>query len=174
MKKVSTTARKQSRNFSQPKLTIGLDLGDCSSWYCLLDEVGEVLREQKLGTTPKAMGEVFGALPRCRIALETGMHSPWISRLLTTLGHEVIRGACPQRAPDRGEPKEGRSHGCTWPVKHRSAKAQADLTVDIHVGGVSRPHDEHVATMLLQSPICSTHEGSSTSTRGPSFRFQVP
>ena len=31
MKKVSTTARKQSKNFSQQKLTIGLDLGDRSS-----------------------------------------------------------------------------------------------------------------------------------------------
>ena len=38
MKKVSTAARKQSRNFSQPKLAIGLDLGDRSSWYCPLDE----------------------------------------------------------------------------------------------------------------------------------------
>jgi hypothetical protein len=25
-----------------------------------------------------------------RIALETGMHSPWVSRLLSELGHEVI------------------------------------------------------------------------------------
>jgi hypothetical protein len=29
-------------------------------------------------------------MPRCRIALETGMHSPWVSRLLSELGHEVI------------------------------------------------------------------------------------
>ena len=28
MKKISTVAAKQSRNISQPKLTIGLDLGD--------------------------------------------------------------------------------------------------------------------------------------------------
>jgi hypothetical protein len=90
MKKGSTTARKQSRNFSQPKRTIGLDLGDRSSWYCLLDEVGEVRLEQRLSTTPKALREVFGAMPRCRIALETGMHSPWVSRLLSELGHEVI------------------------------------------------------------------------------------
>jgi hypothetical protein len=34
MKKISTVAAKQSKNFSQPKLTIGLDLGDRSSWYC--------------------------------------------------------------------------------------------------------------------------------------------
>jgi hypothetical protein len=47
MKKVSTAAVKATQNFSQSKLTIGLDLGDRSSWYCLLDEVGEVLLEQK-------------------------------------------------------------------------------------------------------------------------------
>ena len=61
MKKISTAAAKQSKNFSEQKLTIGLDLGDRSSWYCVLEEAGEVLLEQKLGTTPKAMREVFGA-----------------------------------------------------------------------------------------------------------------
>jgi hypothetical protein len=70
MKKVSTAAGKTTENFRDQKLTIGLDLGDRWSWYCLLDEVGEVLLEQKLSTTPKAMREVFGAIPRCRIALE--------------------------------------------------------------------------------------------------------
>jgi transposase len=40
--------------------------------------------------TPKAIREVFGAMPRSRIALETGMHSPWVSRLLSELGQEVI------------------------------------------------------------------------------------
>jgi transposase len=46
--------------------------------------------EQKVSTTPKAMQEVFGGMPRSQIALETGMHSPWVSRLLSELGHEVI------------------------------------------------------------------------------------
>jgi transposase len=86
MKKVSTAVVTATKNVSQPKLTIGLDLGDRSSWYCLLDEAGEVLLEQKVSTTPKAIREVFGAMPRCRIALETGMHSPWVSRLLSELG----------------------------------------------------------------------------------------
>jgi hypothetical protein len=46
--------------------------------------------ERKLSTTAKAMKEVFGSLPRCWIALETGMHSPWVSRVWSELGHEVI------------------------------------------------------------------------------------
>jgi hypothetical protein len=55
MKKVSTVAARQSRNFSQPKLTIGLDPGDRWSWYCVLDEAGAIVLEQKLGTTRKAI-----------------------------------------------------------------------------------------------------------------------
>ena len=90
MKKVSTAARGELGKFAGQRLTIGLDLGDRSSWYCILDEQGELLLEQKVATTPKAMKEVFGAMPRSRIALETGMHSPWVSRLLSELGQEVI------------------------------------------------------------------------------------
>ena len=102
MKKISAVAGKQSKNFREQKLTIGLDLGDRSSWYCVLDETGDVLLEQKLGTTPKAMKEVFGEMPRSRIALETGMHSPWVSRVLS-VGHEVIVTAFAQHAFDGGE-----------------------------------------------------------------------
>src|SRR5712691_3305105 len=90
MKKISTVAVKATKNFLDQKLTIGLDLGDRSSWYCVLDETGALLLEQKLSTTPKAMKEVFGGMPRSRIALETGTHSPWVSRALSELGHEVI------------------------------------------------------------------------------------
>ncbi len=90
MKKVSTAVAKTSRKISQQKLTVGLDLGDRSSWYCVLDEAGRALLEQRVSTTPKALREVFGGMPRSRIALETGMHSPWVSRLLSEVGHEVI------------------------------------------------------------------------------------
>jgi predicted NBD/HSP70 family sugar kinase len=41
--------------FKGHKLTIGVDLGDRWSFYCVLDEAGEVLLEQKLATTPEAM-----------------------------------------------------------------------------------------------------------------------
>jgi len=142
MKKVSTAARKQISNFGEQKLTIGLDLGDRSSWYCVLDETGEVLLEQKLGTTPKAMQEMFGGMPRSRIALETGMHSPWVSRALSELGHEVIVAhARHVRLIGESRKKDDRLDAQTLarlaridpqllsPVKHRSAKAQADLTV---------------------------------------------
>jgi transposase len=54
MKKISTTRAHQIGTVQGQRLTIGLDLGDRSSWYCVLNEAGEVLLEQRLSTTPKA------------------------------------------------------------------------------------------------------------------------
>jgi hypothetical protein len=61
MKKVSTAATKQSKNFSQRKLTIGLDLGDRSSWgprpanrSALPSEVR--WHSAQIGLTPRRVG----------------------------------------------------------------------------------------------------------------------
>jgi transposase len=91
MKKSSTAAAASNKNFSQ-KLTIGLDSGDRSSWYCVLDEAGEVVKEQKLGTTAKAMKEVFGAMPRSRVALsvEPKQTGTWIMWSGTPYAHLMI------------------------------------------------------------------------------------
>jgi transposase len=142
MKKLSTTAVKQIRDFSEHKLTIGLDLGDRSSYYGVLDEAGRILLESKVSTSPTAMKVVFGAMPRSRIAVETGTHSPWVSRLLSGLGHEVIVAhARNVRLIGESRKKDDRLDAQTLarlaridpqllcPVKHRSARAQADLTV---------------------------------------------
>jgi transposase len=142
MKKVSTAAAMQTKNFQEQQLTIGLDLGDRSSWYCVLDASGGVLLEQRLSTTPKAMKEVFGGMPRSRVALETGMHSPWVSRLLSELGHEtIVAHARNVRLIGESRRKDDRLDARTLgrlaridpqllaPVKHRSAQAQAHLTV---------------------------------------------
>jgi transposase len=142
MKKVSIAATKQSRNISQQRLTVGLDLGDRNRWYCVVDEAGQIQLEQRVRTNAKALQEVFGALPRSRIALEIGTHSPWISRLLSDLGHEVIvANARKVRLIGESRKKDDRMDAQTlarlarldpellYPVKHRSAKAQADLTL---------------------------------------------
>ena len=68
MKRVSTVVAKQSGNISQQKLTVGLDLGDRNSWYCVVDEAGQIQLEQRVHTTVKALQEVFGAMPRSRVA----------------------------------------------------------------------------------------------------------
>ena len=98
--------------------------------------------ELKVGTTPKAIREAFAAIPRSRVALETGMHSPWVSRLLEEHGQEVIVAhARNVRLIGESRKKDDRLDGRTLarlariepqllaPVKHRSRQAQADLMV---------------------------------------------
>src|ERR1700723_3044788 len=71
MKNSSTLAMGGIEIFKANQLTIGLDLGDRTSRYCILNEAGEIILEQELATTPKGFQQVFGKIPRSRIALET-------------------------------------------------------------------------------------------------------
>jgi hypothetical protein len=91
MKKISTVATQQNRDFREQKLTIGLDLGDRAG-IAFLDEAGEVVLEQRLGTTPKAMREVFGD-PYLRTLLVRGSapHSGavWSGQRSAALGFEA-------------------------------------------------------------------------------------
>ena len=142
MKKNSTGTTGRRQIFKPAKLTIGLDLGDRFSHYCILDEAGNVILEDSLPTTPKAIQQVFGKIPRSRIALETGTHSPWVSRQLTQLGHEVIVAhARNVRLIGESSRKDDQfdartlarlariDPGLLGPVRHRSAQAQLHLTV---------------------------------------------
>jgi transposase len=45
MKKTSTVQASKSEIFKEQKLTIGLDLGDRYSLYCVLDEAGQIILE---------------------------------------------------------------------------------------------------------------------------------
>src|SRR5713226_7049493 len=142
MKKISTVHVFGNEIFKEQKLTIGLDLGDRWSFYCVKDEAGQVILEQKLPTTQDAMKQTFGKIPRSLIALETGTHSPWVSRLLTQLGHEVIVAHAQKvQLITKSNRKDDRHDARTLarlvridpellgPVRHRSVQAQIHLTV---------------------------------------------
>jgi hypothetical protein len=75
MRKPSTTALRRKGKLQNGQLTIGLDLGDRSSFYCVLNGAGEVVLEAKVATNPEAMKKTFEKMPPSRIALETGTHS---------------------------------------------------------------------------------------------------
>src|SRR5215813_4719353 len=137
-----STMRTNRKNIFKGQLTIGLDLADRSSCYCVLDEAGKVILEQKLPTTPEGLKQTFARIPRSRMALETGTHSPWISRLLTQLGHQVIVAHAQKvdlitkstRKDDRHDAKTLARLAridpeLLGPVQHRSAKAQIHLAV---------------------------------------------
>jgi len=106
MKKVSTRAAAQSRNISQQKLTIGLDLGDRNSWYCVVDEAGQIQREQRVHTSGKALQEVLGAMPRSRIAWKSGRIRPGSVACERVGGMKLIVANARKVTADRGEPQE--------------------------------------------------------------------
>ena len=120
--------------------TVGIDLGDQTSHYCILDEQGDIVSEGTLRTTEVGFREQFQCMARARIALETGTHSPWVSRCLEKLGHEVLVANARQvRIIYDNDRKTDKIDSCTLarlarvdksllhPIRHRSAEAQADL-----------------------------------------------
>jgi transposase len=73
------------------KMTAGMDLGDNYSHLCLIDTAnGELIEGSRLRTTPEAMRRRFDSERPLHIAIEVGTHPPWVSRLLTECGHEVL------------------------------------------------------------------------------------
>src|SRR5438552_8165071 len=120
--------------------TIGMDLGDKTSRYCVLGDSGKQLSEGSVATTKKAMMQKFAGMKGCRIAMEVGTHSPWLSRLLKSCGHEVIVAnarqvqliSCSSRKNDRMDAKllarlARVDPQLLRPIRHRSEQAQADL-----------------------------------------------
>src|ERR1700691_3151899 len=142
MQKLSTRRVMGTKILKGHQLTIGVDLGGRWSFYCVLNELGEVVREEKLPTTPEVMKRAFEKFPSSRIVLETGTHSPWISRLLTELRHEVIVAHAQKvQLITKSSRKDDRHDARTLarlaridpqllgPVRHRSAQAHLHLTV---------------------------------------------
>src|ERR1700751_345027 len=142
MKKISTVQVFSNEIFKEQKLTIGVDLGDRWSFYCVLDEAAKILLEQKVPTTPEALKQTFAKIPRSLLAMETGTHSPWVSRLLTELGYQVIVAHAQKvQLISKSNRKDDRHDARTLarlaridpellgPVRHRSAQAQLHLTV---------------------------------------------
>jgi len=76
----------------EQKLKIGLDLGDRWSFYCVLDEAGKILLEQKVRRHRKQRSRRLKDTASL-IAMETGTHSPWLSRPVNGAGTRSDRGA---------------------------------------------------------------------------------
>ena len=108
----------------------------------MLGPAGDVQREQRVRTTARALRRALGELPAARVVLEAGRHSPWLSRLLSEPGHEVIVAnprrvaliACSHRKDDRSDAEQLARLGrldpkLLAPIRQRSAQAQQDLAV---------------------------------------------
>jgi transposase len=124
------------------RLTVGLDLGDRVSHFVVLDESGEVVEQGQVATREEALRRRFRGRARMRIAMETGTHSPWVSRLLEGCGHEVIvANSRKLRLIYENPNKDDRvdalylarlarvEPALLAPVRHRSESSQKDLVL---------------------------------------------
>ena len=121
---------------------VGIDLGDKRSTYNVLDPNGTSVGEGAVSTNSDALRMLFSGTQRMRIVMECGTHSPWVSRLLEELGHEVIV-ANPRRLrliseSDRKNDKAdarmlaklgNAAPELLSPVHHRSEQVQFDLAI---------------------------------------------
>ena len=123
-------------------MTVGIDVSDRYSHLCLLGEDGKILREGRVRTTTAALTEALARVPGARLVMEVGPRSPWLSRMLSQLGHEVIVAnprrvaliARSQRKTDRSDAEQLARLGrydpqLLSPIRHRGPTAQADLQI---------------------------------------------
>jgi len=124
------------------RLTVGVDLGDQWSHYCILGLEGETLAEGQLRTTQEDIAEFFQALNGARVVFEVGTHSPWVQEVICGWGHEVLV-ANPRlmegskrrkRKNDRIDANKLARLGrvdpqSLHPMQHRSREVRQDLVV---------------------------------------------
>lgn len=121
-------------------VTIGLDLGDTTSRVYAVDAEGNCTGTATVPTTHDGLTRYFGARARGRVVLEAGTHSPWVSRALAALGHEVVVSNPsatygPRRRRKRNDAldaeflaRQGRADvQLLHPISHRPAEAQQQL-----------------------------------------------
>jgi transposase len=123
-------------------LTIGIDLGDKKHVVCALNATGKTIETGTVANTKTAIGDYSKKYPGATAVLEAGTHSPWISRLLTELGHHVLIGN-PRKlrmiwdSDNKSDSRDaemlariGRfDPDLLSPLQHRGEKAQVDLAL---------------------------------------------
>lgn len=129
-------------NAMEPQWVLGVDLGDRKSAYLVIDRQGVIREESEVATRPKEFETLFQRWPGARVVIETGTHSPWVSRLAQAAGLEVVVANSRQlelisknrRKGDRVDAallaRLGRADvSLLAPVRHRSREAQAKLAL---------------------------------------------
>ena len=125
---------------NRDRLTVGVDLGDKWSNYCILGLDGETLVEGALQTSPHDFSEFFSAVMPARVVMEVGTHSAWARDAVAGCGHEVLVANPRQmEGPKKRKRKNDRidAHKLArvgrmdpqslFPIHHRSVGVRRDL-----------------------------------------------
>ena len=134
--------RKQQASLgpNRDRVTVGVDLGDRWSDFCVLGLDGEILTEGKLRTTREDFAELFQSLAAVRVVMEVGTHSAWVRDVVAGCGHEVLVANPRQmEGPKKRKRKNDRidAHKLArvgrmdpqslFPIHHRSVEVRQDL-----------------------------------------------
>lgn len=122
------------------KYTIGLDLGDRRHHVCVLNGRGERVAEEVIANSRETLLVLAARFAGAVFVMETGTHSPWVSRFLEQQGHRVVvANARKLRAISQSHTKNdaedarmlarlGRADETLLsPIKHRSEEGQRAL-----------------------------------------------
>jgi transposase len=71
---------------------IGMDMGDKNHKAIGLSESGEIISREEVPCTAEGVSSYLGRHPGALLAIETGTHCRWVSKLGLDLGHEVLVG----------------------------------------------------------------------------------
>ena len=81
---------KRKNSTHLPNWTVGIDLGDKKHALCVIDADGEIVEQRTITNHRESLRRLSKKYPGARMVMEVGTHSPWTSRFLTGLEHEVI------------------------------------------------------------------------------------
>jgi transposase len=124
------------------RLTVGVDLGDQWSNYCILGLGGETLAEGQIRTRRQEIAGFFQDLAVSRVVFEVGTHSAWVREVIAGVGHEVlVANARRMQGSKRRRRKNDRIDAARlarlgrvdpkslYPIQHRSSEVREDLLV---------------------------------------------
>ena len=142
MKKSTKAARREMKIDWDDVAAVGIDLGDRFSQVFGVNAAGERLGERRVPTMAAAFEKEFSGIGPKQIAIETGTHSPWVSRLLARLGHHVtVANSRKLRLVYENRRKNDRvdaeylarlvrlDRKLLCPVEHRNERAQQHVAV---------------------------------------------
>lgn len=137
-----STKSMSSKTMRDGAAAVGLDLSDRTGRFYAIDAEGKTIATGTVTLVgPELQRWAMGMGPTV-IAIEAGTHSPWISRLLTACGHEVIvanpvKVALITKNVNKTDAVDAEylarlarlDRELLFPIRHRGEQAQIDLQV---------------------------------------------
>lgn len=140
--KKSIKKRVSSKTMAEGVAAVGIDLSDRTGQFYAIDGEGLMIAEGSVTLRSAELQRWASTIAKTVIAIEAGTHSPWISRLLSACGHEVIvanpvKVALITQNVKKTDPVDAEylarlarfDRELLFPIQHRGEQAQIDLQI---------------------------------------------